>query len=208
MIEIINYTKIIRGVSVLKNINLKFNRGMIYGLSGKNGSGKTMLMRAICGLIRPTEGKIIIDGETLGEIISFPKSVGVLIENPDFLDSRTAFSNLKLLASIKQIATDGDIKDSLSAVGLDPDDKRKYRKFSLGMKQKLGIAAAIMEKPEILILDEPLNALDQDGVERVRKILKDFKERGSTVILACHDREELELLSDEIIKIESGAIVP
>ena len=208
MIEIINYTKIIRGASVLKNINLKLNRGMIYGLSGKNGSGKTMLMRAICGLIRPTEGKIIIDGETLGEKISFPKSVGVLIENPDFLDSETAFSNLKLLASIKKIATDVDIKDSLSAVGLDPDDKRKYRKFSLGMKQKLGIAAAIMEKPEILILDEPLNALDQDGVERVRQILKDFKERGSTVILACHDREELELLSDEIIKIESGAIVP
>ena len=119
-----------------------------------------------------------------------------------------AFSNLKLLASIRQIAIDGDIKDSLSAVGLDSDDKRKYRKISLGMKQKLGIAAAIMKKPDILILDELLNALEQDGVEWVRQILKDFKERSSTVILACHDREKLELLADEIIKIESGAIVP
>lgn len=208
MIEIINYTKVIRKATVLKNINLRLESGRVYGLSGKNGSGKTMLMRAICGLIRPTEGKVVIDCEVLGETLSFPPSVGVLIENPDFLEGRTALSNLKLLASIKNIASESDIKASLSAVGLDPFDKRKYRKFSLGMKQKLGIAAAIMENPKILILDEPLNALDADGVERVRKILRHFKEQGSTVILACHDREELEHLSDEIIKIESGEIVP
>lgn len=207
MIEIINYTKVIRKAAVLKNINLRLESGRVYGLSGKNGSGKTMLMRAICGLIRSTEGKVIIDGEALDETISFPPSLGVLIENPDFLEGRTALSNLKLLASIKNIASENDIKAALSAVGLDPFDKRKYRKFSLGMKQKLGIAAAIMENPKILILDEPLNALDADGVERVRKILRHFKEQGSTVILACHDREELELLSDEIIKIESGEIV-
>lgn len=208
MIEIINYTKVIRKATVLKNINLRLESGRVYGLSGKNGSGKTMLMRAICGLIRPTEGKVVIDCEVLGETLSFPPSVGVLIENPDFLEGRTALSNLKLLASIKNIASESDIKASLSAVGLDPFDKRKYRKFSLGMKQKLGIAAAIMENPKILILDEPLNALDADGVERVRKILRHFKEQGSTVILACHDRAELELLSDEIIKIESGEIAP
>lgn len=207
MIEVINYTKTIRSTAILKNINLRFEDGRIYGLQGRNGSGKTMLMRAVCGLIRPTSGRVVIDSQCLGEKISFPPSIGVLIENPDFLEGRTALGNLKLLASIKNTATLDDIIRSLEEVGLDPRDKRKYRKFSLGMKQKLGIAAAIMENPKILILDEPLNALDADGIERVRLILRRFKNRGSTVILACHDREELELLSDEIIKIESGEIV-
>ena len=207
MIEVINYTKTIRSTAILKNINLRFEDGRIYGLQGRNGSGKTMLMRAVCGLIRPTSGSVAIDSQRLGEKISFPPSIGVLIENPDFLEGRTALGNLKLLASIKNIASEDDIIRTLEEVGLDPNDKRKYRKFSLGMKQKLGIAAAIMENPKILILDEPLNALDADGIERVRLILRRFKNQGSTVILACRDREELELLSDEIIKIESGEIV-
>ncbi len=207
MVDIINYTKVIRGTTVLKNISLSFESGKIYGLQGKNGSGKTMLMRAVCGLIRPTEGSIIIDGERLGEKISFPRSIGVLIENPDFLENRTALDNLRLLSSIKRIVSEDDLKRVLEEVGLDPSDKRRYRKFSLGMKQKLGIAAAIMENPKILILDEPLNALDADGILKVRTILERFKKQNSTVILACHDKEELELLSDEIIKIENGEIV-
>ena len=207
MIKISNYTKIIKGTTVLKDINLTFENGRIYGLRGRNGSGKTMLMRAICGLIIPTEGHIEIDGKILGSNLSFPPSVGVLIENPAFLDNRTGLQNLKLLAAINNKITEDDIKNALIKVGLDPQDKRKFRKYSLGMKQKLGIAAAIMESPELLILDEPLNALDADGVDKVRKILIDFKSRGATVIIACHDREELEMLSDEIVFIENGEIV-
>lgn len=207
MIKISSYTKIIKGTTVLKDINLTFENGRIYGLRGRNGSGKTMLMRAICGLIIPTEGHIEIDGKILGSELSFPPSVGVLIENPAFLDNRTGLQNLKLLATINNKITEDDIKNALIKVGLDPQDKRKFRKYSLGMKQKLGIAAAIMESPELLILDEPLNALDADGVDKVRKILIDFKSRGATVIIACHDREELEMLSDEIVFIENGEIV-
>ena len=206
MIEVINYTKEIKGVHVLNNISVKFDDGVVYGLKGINGSGKTMLMRAICGLISPTSGSVVIDGDTLGKKISFPTSVGVLIENPAFIDSMTGYKNLELIASIKGIVSSEDIARSLSDVGLDPDDKRKYRKYSLGMKQRLGIAAAIMEKPKLLILDEPLNALDTDGIECVHKIIDDFKKRGSTVILSCHDAEELDNLADVIYKMEGGAI--
>lgn len=206
MIEVINYTKEIKGCKVLNDISVRFESGLVYGLKGRNGSGKTMLMRAICGLISPTQGKVVIDGETLGEHISFPPSVGVLIENPAFIDGVTGYKNLELIASIKGIISAEDIARSLSDVGLDPNDKRKYRKYSLGMKQRLGIAAAIMEKPKLLILDEPLNALDADGIECVHEIIDDFKKRGSTVILSCHDVEELDNLADVIYKMEGGAI--
>ncbi len=207
MIEIINYTKTIKGSTVLKDINLQFENGMVYGLKGINGSGKTMLMRAVCGLINPTEGRVVIDGQVLGKSISFPPSIGVLIENPAFIDWLTGYKNLEQIASLKRIAGKDEIRSALSAVGLNPDDKRKYRKYSLGMKQKLGIAAAIMESPDILILDEPLNALDESGTEMVHKIVGKFKENNSTVILTCHDDEELRKMSDVIIHIEKGAIV-
>ena len=207
MIEIKNFTKIIRGATVLKNINLTLESGKIYGLWGKNGSGKTMLMRAICGLILPTEGYVSIDGEQLGGKKSFPKSVGALIENPAFLDSKTGFENLLLLAEIRGKATKDDVAGALEKVGLEPHDRRKYRKYSLGMKQRLGIAAAIMEGPEILLLDEPFNALDPSGAEMAAKIIKEFKEKGVTVVIACHDRDEIENLADEIIMVERGAAV-
>lgn len=207
MIEIINYTKTIKDVAVLKGINLQFDNGMVYGLKGINGSGKTMLMRAVCGLINPTEGRVVIDGQVLAKSISFPPSIGVLIENPAFVDFLTGYKNLEQIASIKRIAGKDEIRNALSAVGLNPDDKRKYRKYSLGMKQKLGIASAIMENPDILILDEPLNALDESGTEMVHEIVTKFRERNSTVILTCHDDEELRKMSDIIIHIEKGAIV-
>ena len=207
MIEIKNYTKVIRGATVLKNINLTLESGKIYGLWGKNGSGKTMLMRAICGLILPTEGYVSIDGEQLGGKKSFPKSVGALIENPAFLDSKTGLENLLLLAEIKGKATKDDVAGALEKVGLEPHDRRKYRKYSLGMKQRLGIAAAIMEGPEILLLDEPFNALDPSGAEMAAEIIKEFKEKGVTVVIACHDRDEIENLADEIIMVERGAAV-
>lgn len=206
-IEIRGLNKEIKGAPVLTDINLDMEGGKVYGLKGKNGSGKTMLMRAICGLIVPTSGTITINGEVLGKQISFPRSVGVLIENPSFVAGYTGMKNLQVLASIQNRIGDEEIRETIQEVGLDPDDKRTYRKYSLGMKQRLGIAAAVMEKPDIVILDEPINALDETGALKVRDILKAQKERGAVIVLACHDSEELALLSDEIIQISEGRIV-
>ncbi len=208
ILELQNVTKTIKGVTVLDTISLTMQGGRVYGFQGKNGSGKTMLMRLICGLIKPTSGRVIINGETLGKDISFPRSVGALIENPSFLPEYTALRNLRLLSDLRDHLSDNELKAVLSDVGLDPEDKRKYRSFSLGMKQKLGIAAAVMGSPELVILDEPINAVDDAGVENIRKILAKLKENGSLIIVACHDRKELEVISDEILKIEAGRIVP
>ena len=206
-IEISNLTKTIKGVTVLDNINLNLKGGTCYGIEGKNGSGKTMLMRAICGLIKPTTGIINFNGKILGKDISFPPSIGVLIENPAFIPEYSAFKNLKVLASINNKITDQDIISVLKSVGLDPYEKKVYKKFSLGMKQKLGIANAVMEKPDIVLLDEPINAIDEKGVESIRKIIDNLKANGSVVIVACHDKEELENLSDEIYTIFAGSII-
>lgn len=205
-LQIKNYTKKIGKSTVLSDINIELESGKIYGLKGKNGSGKTMLMRAICGLIYATAGEIVIDNKVLGKDMSFPDSIGILIENPAFLNDYSGFDNLKMLASIKGLITDDEINDVILKVGLDPDDKKKYKKYSLGMKQKLGIAAAIMEKPDIIILDEPINAIDEEGVSNIRDILNELKEEDKIIIIACHDKEELFYLSDEIIEIESGVI--
>lgn len=180
--------------------------GNVYGFQGINGSGKTMLMRLICGLIYPTKGEIVIDGKRLGKEITFPQSVGLLLENPAFLDSYTGVENLEMLASIKNIITREEIHEAITSVGLDPLDKRKYKKFSLGMKQRLGIAAAIMEKPDILILDEPTNSLDSSGVSLVKTILAKERERGAIIILSCHDLPVLQDVSDEIFLLGQGKI--
>ena len=171
-IEIKNLNKKIKGAEVLKDINLHLEGGKVYGLKGKNGSGKTMLMRAVCGLILPTGGSIAINGEQLGKQISFPRSVGILIENPSFIPGYTGLKNLSVLAAIQKRVGEDEIRETLEKIGLDPDDKRTYRKYSLGMKQRLGIAAAVMENPDIVILDEPINALDESGAKQVRTILK------------------------------------
>lgn len=206
-IEVNNISKVIGGVTVLDDMNLTFEPGKIYGLKGKNGSGKTMLMRAICGLIRPTQGSISINGSVLGKDISFPDSIGVLIENPSFINKYTGFKNLKILASIQNRIDDSEIRNALKMVGLEPDDKRTYRKYSLGMKQRLGIACALMEYPEIILLDEPFNALDDAGIALVREILLERREQGCLLVLACHETEELEALSDEVYRIVDGKIV-
>lgn len=205
-IEIKKLNKKIKGIEVLKDISLNFEGGKTYGFKGQNGSGKTMLMRAICGLIIPTSGTITINGEMLGKQISFPRSVGVLIENPSFIPGYTGMKNLQVLASIQKRIGNEEIRQTIEEVGLDPDDKRTYRKYSLGMKQRLGIAAAVMENPDIVILDEPINALDESGALKVRDILQKQKKRGAIVILACHDSEELRLLSDEIIYVAEGKV--
>jgi ABC-2 type transport system ATP-binding protein len=206
-IKVSNLTKSISKKTVLEDINFKFESGKIYGLRGKNGSGKTMLMRAICGLINPTKGNVDINGEILGKDISFPKSVGVLIENPGFIANYSGYKNLKVLASIKDEIDDKKIIETLSLINLDPYDKKKFKQYSLGMKQKLGIAAAIMEDPEIIILDEPINALDENSVKVVKEILYDRRDKGVLIIVSCHDKEELEYLSDEVLLIEEGKLI-
>ena len=200
-IEVKDYTKIIKGITILDDINITFESGKCYGLKGKNGSGKTMLMRAVSGLITATKGAVVIDGETLGKEISFPRSIGVLIENPAFIANYTGYKNLELLACIQNRIGKEEIQKTMEDVGLEPDDKRKYRKYSLGMKQKLGIASAFMEKPDIIILDEPINAIDETGVLKVKKMIQEAKSRGAVIITACHDAEELQELSDEIIPV-------
>lgn len=206
VVRLEDYCKSFKSAEVLKNINLTLESGKVIGLKGKNGSGKTMLMRAISGLILPTSGKVYINDKELGRQISFPPSIGILIENPSFISDYTGFKNLKILASIQNRISDDEIRDAIRKVGLDPDDKRTFKKYSLGMKQRLGIAAAIMERPDIVILDEPINALDEAGAGLIKGLLDELKANGSLIIIACHDTEELNYLSDEIYEIYDGEI--
>ena len=205
-IKICDYSKKLKGSMILSNINLTFESGNIYGLKGTNGCGKTMLMRAISGLILPTVGKVIIDGKEIGKDISFPENMGLLLEYPSFINGYSGLKNLEMIASIKNNISVDDVKACISRVGLDPDDKKPFRKYSLGMKQRLGLAQAMMENPDILILDEPMNALDSIGVSDIREILLDLKEQGKLVILASHIHEDIEILCDEVMKIEDGKV--
>ena len=206
-VEISNYTKKIREINVLENINYRFEGGKIYGLVGRNGSGKTMMLRAIAGLIYPTDGHVIINDKVLHKDISFPKNTGIIIENTEMLPQYDGFTNLKLLAKISKKATDEDIMEALQRVGLGDVGKKKVKAYSLGMRQKLSIAQAIFEKPEILLLDEPTNALDEKSVEGVRKILFEFKGRGALIILASHNKEDIERLSDEVLEMDNGRLI-
>ena len=206
VVRLEDYCKSFKSAEVLKNINLTLESGKVIGLKGKNGSGKTMLMRAISGLILPTSGKVYINDKELGRHISFPPSIGILIENPSFISNYTGFKNLKILASIQNRISDDEIRDAIRKVRLDPDDKRTFKKYSLGMKQRLGIAGAIMERPDIVILDEPINALDEAGAGLIKGLLDELKANGSLIIIACHDTEELNYLSDEIYEIYDGEI--
>ena len=206
MSEIIieNLSKTIKNNKILDNVNLTFESGHVYGLVGRNGSGKTMLLRAICGLIFPDSGKVIIDGKQLHKDISFPESCGIIIENTDLLPNFSAFDNLKMLSEIKNTANDNMIKSAIKSVGLDPDSKKKVKTFSLGMKQRLSIAQALFEDPDILLLDEPTNALDEDGVNDVRRILLEQKKKNKLIIIASHNQEDISLLSDTVISVSNG----
>ena len=208
VIELKEVVKDIKGKRIIDHVTLHLESGKITGLKGVNGSGKTMLMRLISGLITPTSGSITINGKQLGKDVTFPESVGILIENPAFLDTYSGFDNLKMLASIQNRIGEEEIRAILAKVGLDPQDKKKYRKYSLGMKQRLGIAAAVMENPDIIILDEPTNALDSDGVEMLKGILHEHRERGALLLISCHDLATLKELSDEMYLMESGALRP
>ena len=180
--------------------------GTVYGLQGKNGSGKTMLMRAISGLIRPTSGRIVINGEQLHKNISIPRSIGLLLENPSLLPEYDASQNLKLLAKMQGGVPEEEIRQLIRDVGLDDAGHKKVEKYSLGMKQRLGIAAAILGSPDIILLDEPINAIDGEGVEEIRSLILSLKNEKRIIIVACHDKEEMNLLADEIVHLRDGRI--
>lgn len=199
-------SKKIKETVILQDVNMILESGNIYGLRGRNGSGKTMIMRSLCGLVIPDKGAVTIDGEVLHRDIKFPRSVGVLIENPSFLSRYTGYKNLELLAKLTGGISDSDIRFAMERVGLNLDKDKAYRKYSLGMKQKLGIANAIMGEPDLIILDEPINALDEHTVVNIKTELIRLRNAGKVIVIACHDREELEFMCDVIYEIKEGMI--
>ena len=199
-------SKKIKETVILQDVNMILESGNIYGLRGRNGSGKTMIMRSLCGLVIPDKGAVTIDGEVLHRDIKFPRSVGVLIENPSFLSRYTGYKNLELLAKLTGGISDSDIRFAMERDGLNLDKDKAYRKYSLGMKQKLGIANAIMGEPDLIILDEPINALDEHTVVNIKTELIRLRNAGKVIVIACHDREELEFMCDVIYEIKEGMI--
>jgi len=191
---------------VIKDIDVEFEDGKITGIIGRNGSGKTVLFKMICGLILPDCGEITVNNERVGKDVDFPSSIGAIIENPGFIPYQSAYSNLLDLAAIKKTITKEQVKDAIRRVGLDPDSKKKVSKYSLGMRQRLGIAQAIMEEPDLLILDEPMNGLDKQGVEDMRKLFMELKEQGKTIVMASHNREDIEVLCDVVYEMDAGVL--
>ena len=205
-VVLMNVSKTIGHDDVLKNISATFESGKIYGIFGRNGSGKTMLFRAICGLIKITTGEIYFNDFKLHRDVSYAPNVGVIIETPSFWKQFSGFENLKMLAAIQGKITDVEIAESLQRVGLDPNDKRPVKKYSLGMKQRLAIAQGIMEKPDLIVFDEPTNALDEEAINLLRQILIEEKARGAIVLIASHNKDDIRLLSDVFMKMESGRL--
>lgn len=201
VIEVSNVTKKFGDDTVLHNINIRFEEGRIYGIVGRNGSGKTVLFKLIAGFLRVSDGQVRIYGKEVGKDKDFGEEIGLIIENPGFLNGYTGYKNLEFLAGIRRVIGKKEIRDSMERVGLDPDCRKKVGKYSLGMKQRLAVAQAIMEDPKILILDEPMNGLDDQGVEDIRKILLQMKEEGKTILLASHNREDVEVLCDEVYEM-------
>ena len=208
VVRLEHYTKNFKKVTVLDDINLTLESGKVIGLKGKNGSGKTMLMRAISGLILPTSGKVFINDKELGKQISFPPSIGLLIENPSFIANYTGFKNLKILASIQNKISDEEIREAIRKVGLKPDDPRTFKKYSLGMKQRLGLAGALLGRPPILILDEPTNGLDPSGIHEIRNLVKSLPTLyDCTVLISSHMLSEIELMANDIGILNHGRLL-
>lgn len=207
MIKVENVTKKFGGDTALENVSIDFEKGKIYGIVGRNGSGKTVLFKTIIGFLKPTSGRIVVEGKEIGKDTDFADNIGIIIETPGFLSAFNGYKNLEYLASIKKVIGKKEIQESMIRVGLEPNSRKKVGKYSLGMRQRLGIAQAIMENPDILILDEPMNGLDKQGVEDVREILLSLKEEGKTIILASHNKEDIEILCDEVHEMDHGKLV-
>ena len=205
-IELIHVTKKFGQELVLKEVNLTLEQGRVYGIVGNNGSGKTVLMKCICGFLIPTTGLIQVFGSSIGQDVDFPESLGVIIETPGFLTNLTGRKNLEILAGMRRKIGPAEIQQVLEKVGLDPALKKPVANYSLGMRQRLGIAQAIMEDPKLLILDEPFNGLDKHGVGEIRKLLLELKEEGKTILLASHNEEDIRILCDEVYEMEGGVI--
>lgn len=192
--------------TILDHISLELESGNVYGFVGRNGSGKTMLFRALSGLIQISGGQISLDGKVLHRDIKILPNLGLVIENAGLYPELTGFQNLKMLAGLNHKIDDKQISETIQKVGLDPTDRRTFAKYSLGMKQRIVLAQALMEQPDILMLDEPTNALDEDGVEMIRKIILEEKQRGALVLLASHNKEDIEKLADHVYRIADGKI--
>lgn len=203
-IRIKDATKIYGDQTVLNRISLEMRSGVIYGFVGQNGSGKTVLFKSICGFTKLSKGQIQVLGKNVGEDVDMAEGVGAIIENPGFLANYSAFKNLKFLAALNNKIDDDEIRRNIVLVGLDPYSKKKVGKFSLGMRQRLGIAQAIMENPDILILDEPFNGMDKNGTKEIRELLLRMKEDGKTILLASHSADDIEILCDEVYEMEMG----
>lgn len=207
IIEVVHVIKDFGKFRALNDISINIEEGKIYGVVGRNGSGKTVLFKCIAGLLRPTEGVIRVNGKVIGKEIESPESLGMIIENPGFLPNYSAYHNLKFLAMIKNEIGKKRILESIELVGLDAHSKKKVGKYSMGMRQRLGIAQAIMEDPELLIFDEPMNGLDNHGVEDMRKLFLELKQKGKTIVLASHNREDIEVLCDTIVEMDRGNVI-
>ena len=205
MITLNNVNKKFGDTEILKNININLEKNKIYGFEGKNGSGKTVLFKMICGFIAPSSGKILINNKQIGKDIDFPEKCGILIESPGFIDRFSAYKNLKLLADINRTISDTEIKKWMDFYDLEFNSKKKVKNFSLGMKQKLGLIQAFMEEPNILILDEPMNALDEKSVIKTRELLNSLK-NNTIILISSHNKEDIESLCDEIFLIDNGII--
>lgn len=201
-----NLSKSFRKERVLKGITHDFEKGKIHGIMGFNGSGKTVMLKCICGFLKPDGGEVLVEGKRIGKDVDFPESIGIIIENPGFLPGLSGYANLKRLAALKGRISDRNVRAAIKRLGLDPASKKKVGQYSLGMRERLGIAQAIMEDPELLILDEPFNGLDKQGAEEVCRLLEELKERGKTILIAAHNMLEIEWLCDTICEMDAGVL--
>lgn len=205
-IEVQNVVKRFRDQVVLKNVSISFEKGQIHGIVGRNGSGKTVLFKCICGLMHPEEGVILVNGKRVGRDVDMPEDIGAIIEAPGFLPNYSGYKNLRFLANIRRKIGKEEILNVLKTAGLDPESRKHVGKYSLGMRQRLGIAQAIMEDPEILILDEPMNGLDNAGVQDIRALLLELKAQGKTILLASHNHEDIAALCDTVHEMDGGVL--
>lgn len=206
IISVINASKHFKEGTVLKEVTATFEKGKIHGIIGRNGSGKTMLFKCICGFIQPSSGEIIVRGKKVGKDTDVPDNLGIIIEAPSFLPNYSGYKNLRLLASINNKIKKETITATMEKVGLDPNSRKHVGKYSLGMRQRLGIAQAIMEDPDILIFDEPMNGLDHSGVQEIRNILKGLRDEGKTILLASHNSDDIKELCDTVYEMDAGIL--